>query len=91
MRVEEIPCLVKRGDDLTDHERVQVQSLVTEFADVFALSVSEVMHVEGVVHQLNIDPNAKFSTKLHQKPLTPPQCRYLHEKLRSLLSPCNSC
>ncbi|KIJ95555.1 hypothetical protein K443DRAFT_52993, partial [Laccaria amethystina LaAM-08-1] len=84
-RVEEIRRLVKIGDDLTDHERSQVQSLVTEFADVFALSVSEVTQVEGAVHRLNIDPNAKFSTKVHQKPLTPPQRKYLHEKLQAML------
>jgi hypothetical protein len=84
-RVEEIRRLVKIGDDLTDHERSQVQSLVTEFADVFALSVSEVTQVEGAVHRLNIDPNAKFSTKVHQKLLTPPQRKYLHEKLQAML------
>jgi len=83
--VEEIRRLVKIGDDLTDHERSQVQSLVTEFADVIALSVSEVTQVEGAVHRLNIDPNARFSTKVHQKPLTPPQRKYLHEKLQAML------
>jgi len=71
-QVEEIWCLVKIGDDLTNHERSQVQSLVTEFVDVFALSVSKVTQVEGAVHRLNIDPNAKFLTKIHQKPLTLP-------------------
>ena len=58
--------------------------LISEFADVFALSVSEVKQVEGTVHQLNIEPDAKFSTKVHQKPLTPPQQRYLHEKLQAI-------
>ncbi|KIK04873.1 hypothetical protein K443DRAFT_92217, partial [Laccaria amethystina LaAM-08-1] len=84
-RIEEIQRLVTIGDDLTDHERSQVQSLISEFADVFALSVSEVKQVDGAVHRLNIDPNTKFSTKVHQKPLTPPQRRYLYEKLQTML------
>ena len=83
--VEEIQRLVTIGDNLTSAENSQVQALIAEFADVFALSVSEVKQVEGAVHQLNINPDAKFSTKVHQKPLTPPQCRYLHEKLQAML------
>jgi len=61
-----------------------VKVLISEFADVFALSVSKVKQVEGTVHQLNIEPDAKFSTKVHQKPLTPPQQQYLHEKLQAM-------
>ena len=53
--------------------------------DVFALSVSKVTTVEGAVHKLNIEPNAKFSMKVHQKLQTPPQCQYLHEKLQAML------
>ena len=72
-RIEEIQCQIKIGDDLTDQESEQVKALISEFADIFALSISEVTQVEGAVHRLNIKPNAKFSTKVHQKPLTPPQ------------------
>ncbi|KIJ91287.1 hypothetical protein K443DRAFT_52473, partial [Laccaria amethystina LaAM-08-1] len=84
-RVEEILRQITIGDDLTDQETAQVKALIAEFADVFALSVSEVRQVEGAVHKLNIEPNAKFSTKVHQKPLTPPQRRYLHKKLQTML------
>jgi transposase InsO family protein len=84
-RVEEVLRQITIGDDLTDQESAQVRALIEEFADVFALSVSEVTQVEGAVHRLNIDPNTKFSTKVHQKPLTPPQRRYLHEKLQAML------
>jgi hypothetical protein len=84
-RVEEIQRQVTIGNDLTSTENAQAQALITEFADIFALSVSEVKQVEGAVHRLNIDPNAKFSTKVHQKPLTPPQRRYLYEKLQAML------
>ena len=84
-RVKEIQRQVEVGDNLTDAESTQVQALIAEFADVFALSVSEVKQVDGAVHRLNIEPDAKFSTKVHQKPLTPPQRRYLHEKLQGML------
>ena len=84
-RIEEIQCQIKIGDNLTDQESKQVKALISEFADVFALSVSKVTQVEGAVHQLNIEPNTKFSTKVHQKPLTLPQQRYLHEKLQAML------
>ena len=83
--VQEIQRQVKVGDDLTDAEHTQVQALIAELADVFALSVSEVKQVEGAVHRLNIEPDVKFSTKVHQKPLTPPQQRHLHEKLQGML------
>ena len=73
------------SDDLSGEERAQVRELITEFADVFALSVSEVTQVDGAVHRLNIEPDTKFSTKVHQKPLTPPQQQYLHEKLQAML------
>ena len=50
------------------------------------MSVSEVTQVDGAVHTLNIEPDAKFSTKVHQKPLTPPQRQYFHEKLQAMLN-----
>jgi transposase InsO family protein len=84
-RVEEIHRQITIGEDLTSGEKAQVQALISEFADVFALSVSEVTPVEGAIHRLNIDPDAKFSTKVHQKPLTPPQRQYLYEKLQAML------
>lgn len=83
--IKEIQRLVTIGDNLTSTENSQVQALIAEFADVFAPSVSKVKQVEGAVHRLNIKLDAKFSTKVHQKPLTPPQCRYLHEKLQDML------
>jgi len=83
--VEEIQCQVMVGNDLTSTENSQVQALIAEFMDVFTLSVSKVKQVEGAVHWLNIEPNMKFSTKVHQKPLTPPQRQNLHEKLQAML------
>jgi hypothetical protein len=37
------------------------------------------------VHRLNIPDNTKFSTKVHQRPLTPPQRQYLNKKIDEML------
>jgi hypothetical protein len=49
-RVEEIIRLVTIGDDLTPDERLKVQELVRSFADVFAISVSEVKVAGNATH-----------------------------------------
>ena len=84
-RVEEVLRLVKIGDDLSEDERQKVHQLVSSFADIFALSVSEVKVVENAVHHLDIPPEVTFSMKVHQKPLTPPQRRYLYESIDTML------
>ena len=66
-------------------EREAVHALVEEYADIFAFSVNEVFTVEGAVHRLNIPVDTKFSKKVHQRPLTPPQWQYLHVKIDEML------
>ena len=84
-RVEELLRLVTIGDDLSIEERQKVRDLISSFADIFALSVSEVKVVENAVHRLDIPPEATFSMKVHQKPLTPPQRRYLYDSIDTML------
>ncbi|TFK59056.1 hypothetical protein BDN72DRAFT_737521, partial [Pluteus cervinus] len=84
-RVVEILRQIRIGDDLTSNERQQVQDLIREFADTFALSVKEVNHVKDAVHKLNIAKDIIFSKKVRQKPTTPPQRQYLHEKIDEML------
>ena len=55
------------------------------FRSIFALSVSEVKQVDNAVHYLDIPPGTKFSTKVGQKPLTPPQRKYLYESIDTML------
>lgn len=74
------------GPDLSDEERRQVFKFLAEWADVFALSVSEVKHVDDAVHHLDITPGATFSTKVNQKPLTAPQRRYLYKSIDAMLN-----
>ena len=84
-RVEEILKQVTIGPDLTNEQHRQVLSFLTKWADVFTLSVSEVKQVEGAVHHLDIPQNTTFSTKVHQKPLTTPQRKYLHNSIDAML------
>jgi hypothetical protein len=84
-RVQELLKLITIGDDLSPEQRNKVQELIISFADIFALSVSEVKIVEDAVHRLNIPPETKFPMKVHQKPLTPPQRRYLYESIDKML------
>jgi len=71
--VQAVLDAVTLGPDLTDEQRAKASTLIADFADCFALSVSEVTQVPGAVHRLNIPENTKFSTKIQQRPLTPPQ------------------
>jgi hypothetical protein len=84
-RVQELLRLITIGDDLNPEQREKVQELITSFADVFALSVSEVKIADDAVHKLDIPPETKFPMKVHQKPLTPPQRRYLYESIDTML------
>lgn len=61
------------GPDLNPEQREQVQALLTEFADCFALSLGEVLPVKGAEHHLNIPEGSKFRTRVHQRPLSAPQ------------------
>lgn len=84
-RVQELLKLIKIGDDLSPDERQEVQQLITSFADIFALSVSEVKVVDNAVHHLDIPKDATFPLKVHQKPLTPPQRQYLYNSIDTML------
>ncbi|KAG6839380.1 hypothetical protein C0991_003172 [Blastosporella zonata] len=85
-RVAEILRLVKRGEDLSAIQDEAVTKLIKRYADIFALSINEVLPVKGAVHTLDIPAGASFSRKVHQKPLTPPQRVYLHEKIDEMLA-----
>jgi len=85
-RVAKILRQVRIGDNLTVAQWELVEQLITEWADVFVLLVSEVFPVDGAVHMLNIPEDATFLKKVHQKPLTPPQRQYLHTKIDEMLA-----
>jgi hypothetical protein len=66
-------------------ERRKVKDLIAEFADCFALAMSEVNTVPGAVHKLNIPPGTKFRTKVGQRSLNPAQREYLHAKVNEMV------
>jgi hypothetical protein len=84
-RVRELLRLVTIGEDLSTEEQQEVQQLISPFADIFALSVSKVKVADNAVHHLKIPPDATFSMKVHQKPLTPLQRRYLYASIDTML------
>jgi hypothetical protein len=63
-RVQKILELITIRDDLTTSKRDAVKALIIEFADCFALSVSEVNAVKNGEHKLDIKPGTTFSTKV---------------------------
>ena len=83
--MQELLQLVTIGNELSTEERQKVYQLVSSFADIFALSVSEVKVIEGTIHWLDIPPEASFSMKIHQKPLMPPQHWYLYKSIDTML------
>ncbi|TFY75650.1 hypothetical protein EWM64_g8362 [Hericium alpestre] len=73
------------GSSLSPEQRHIVITLLTDFADCFALSVSEVKHVDGAFHHLDIPANATFNMKPRQRPLTPPQRKFFNGKVDEML------
>jgi hypothetical protein len=84
--VQQVLDEVKVGNDLTEEEHAIVARFIAKWADVFALSLSKVKTVPGAVHTLDIPPDAKFRTKVGQRPLSPPQKAYFHGKLDEMLA-----
>lgn len=84
-RVKKIQEEVVVGEDLSEEQQGVVRQLVAEFADIFALSVSEVNQVPGAVHHLKVPEGVKFPIKVHQRPYSPPQKAFLNKKVDELL------
>ncbi|KAG2127186.1 uncharacterized protein EDB93DRAFT_1066481, partial [Suillus bovinus] len=76
-RVNAITNAVCFGAHLNQEQLQKAQALVIEFTDVFALSIQEVKPVDFTKFRLQIPQDAIFSRKVHQRPLTQPQCKYL--------------
>ncbi|KAG2748529.1 hypothetical protein P692DRAFT_20685477, partial [Suillus brevipes Sb2] len=83
-RVAEVMCSITIGEDLSVEQWLQVSNLCEEFADTFALAVSEVYPVTFKNFKLTFPAGSTFSTKVNQRPLTPPQREYLYERLNEL-------
>ena len=65
--------LVQIGDDVSEVQRDKVKQLIAEFADCFALSLSEVNLIPGAVHKLDIPEGSTFRMKIPQRSFNPDQ------------------
>ncbi|KAJ7180283.1 hypothetical protein C8R43DRAFT_844527, partial [Mycena crocata] len=72
-RVARILDEIEIGPDLTPAEREEVRAFITEFADIFALSVSEVRAVKDAVYAPRIPTDHAFPLRANQRPFTRPQ------------------
>ena len=72
--------------DLTEEQQNRIQETIQNYANCFALSVSEVIAVEGAVHKVEILSDAVFPKVAHQKLLTLPQREYLNKKVQEMLN-----
>ena len=84
-RVDAVVAAIRIGDDLSPEETNIVKDLIREYADCFALSMTEVHLVPGAVHKINIPEGKTFNTKVHQRPLTAPQRTYFNGVLDQML------
>ncbi|KAG1759515.1 hypothetical protein EDD22DRAFT_761891, partial [Suillus occidentalis] len=85
-RVAEILQQIKIGKDLSPDQQSQVCDLCAEFADTFALAVSEVFPIDFKMSKLTFPEGTRFNTKVNQRPLTPPQRTFLYDRLNMLES-----
>ena len=66
LRVDYIIRSVKVGNDISAEEREKVTELLTEFADVFACSLKEVLPIPEAQVNLTIPKDVTFRTSVHQ-------------------------
>ena len=64
--VAQIISEVTVGPNTTPDEHQEVDNLIAEFADCFALAMNEVNTVPGAIHKLNIPPEMKFRMRIGQ-------------------------
>lgn len=85
-RVQQIVDKVQIGPDLTVEQRTEVENLIREFADCFALSVDEVQLVPGAQHRMNIPESVEFPKKApYRKILSHEQRNFLHKTMQEWL------
>ena len=87
-RVAEILEKIEIGEDLTEKQREEVENLVREYADIFALTMSEVTYVDWHRHHLSIDPEVKLPKRMAQRPITENQKEWYYKTLDEMEEAC---
>jgi hypothetical protein len=85
-RVKAILAEITLGQDLTPIQRELVRSMISEHAECFALSMSEVTPVEGASFRLDIPRDKQFRTKINQRPQSPPQKEFFNGVINKMLA-----
>ncbi|QRV97006.1 Retrovirus-related Pol polyprotein from transposon opus [Ceratobasidium sp. AG-Ba] len=80
-RVADILNRIMVGEDLLPEQRIRVRALISEFADIFARSLSEVLPVDFTQMKLDIPAGTQFPRRAGQKRLTKPQREWLYKTL----------
>jgi transposase InsO family protein len=80
-RVAEIQRVIQMGSDISEDEERQVRDIIAEFADCFALSISEVNAVPGYKHKLEIPSDAILPTKIPLRTQNPTKRKYLNKQV----------
>ena len=84
-RVEAILAEVTIGSDLSPVQRNRVREVIAKHAECFALSMSEVIPVQGAAHRLDIPRDKQFKIKINQRPQTPPQKEFFNHTIDKML------
>ena len=79
--MDKILSKVEISPDLNDKQHDQVKDLIREFANIFALLMSEVLTVDWHQHHLDIDPNVKLPKCMSQRPITENQKEWYYKML----------
>jgi hypothetical protein len=85
-RVEAILGEITVGQDLSPEQVKRVRRMISEHANCFALSMSEVIPVEGAAHRLDIPRDKQFRTKVNQRPQSPPQKEFFNGVIDKMLA-----
>ena len=83
--IAKIIDLVQIGKDITTAQCKEVRQLILEFADCFALSLSEVNLIPGAIHKLNIPEDTTFHMKILQRSFNPDQRAFMEAKVDEML------
>jgi len=84
-RVKTIQAAVEIGSECSPEQRQRVLDLLAEFADTFALTLSEVRPNQRVEHRIDVPADAKLPRHAKPPALTPPQRDWLHKQVDNLL------
>ncbi|QRV96793.1 Retrovirus-related Pol polyprotein from transposon opus [Ceratobasidium sp. AG-Ba] len=80
-RVVDILNRISVGEDLQPEQRKRVRDLISEYVDIFACSLSEVLPVDFAQMKLDIPEGTRFPLRAGQKRLTEPQREWLYKTL----------